>query len=300
MEKQVYELQIDPELEAFMSPLTESERTALEENIVANGCRTPLVVWNGVLVDGHHRYEICRKHDISFSIEEQSFADKDEAKLWMFQEQRSHRNLSPVARVVMALKCKPILMKKGKENQGHRSDLDHLFKSTKSHDTRQMIAELADVMPTMVYKVEKIQEVASEETMAALIREEIKVSPTYTKLCKPKSKAANEKEPYTDREVEELVSDIVADLADGVQELIQEYNVINCTNDMTMKILKRLRIAYEETEHQVCRHLMNLGLQRRLLFPREGEEAAEIVAAHNAMLRNIGLGDLILPELKEY
>ena len=44
MEKKLYELKIDPELEMFMSPLSESEETELEQNIMANGCRIPLVV----------------------------------------------------------------------------------------------------------------------------------------------------------------------------------------------------------------------------------------------------------------
>ena len=124
MEKQVYELKVDPELEAFLTPLTEQEENALEKNIIENGCRTPLVIWNGTIVDGHHRYRICRKNNIPFAVEEQSFADKNEAMLWMYQEQKSHRNLGTVARVVMALKCKPILLQRGKQNQGHRSDLD--------------------------------------------------------------------------------------------------------------------------------------------------------------------------------
>lgn len=119
MEKKLYELNIDPELKAFMPPLSETEQAALEANIIKNGCRVPLVVWDGTLVDGHHRYNICRRQNIPFAIEEQSFSDKGEAMLWMLQEQRSRRNQGLVARVVMALKCKPILLAKGKENQGH-------------------------------------------------------------------------------------------------------------------------------------------------------------------------------------
>lgn len=188
------ELKIDPELKAFMPPLSEGEQAALEANIIANGCRVPLVVWDGTLVDGHHRYEICRKHNIPFTVEEQSFADKGEAKLWMLQEQRSRRNMGTVARTIKALELKPILMAKGKERQGHRSDLDNLFTVTKGHNTRQMIADIAGTSETMVHRIEKIMEVADEATMNAMMREEIKVGPTYAKLFPKKRSQASEGE----------------------------------------------------------------------------------------------------------
>ncbi len=309
MEKQLYQLKVDPELEAFMSPLSEAEQASLEENIVANGCRTPLVVWDGILVDGHHRYEICHRHNIPFAVEEQSFADKGEAMLWMFQEQRSHRNLSPVARVVMALKCKPILLEMGKKNQGHRSDLDLLFKSTKSHDTRKMIAEIADVSPTMAYKVEKISEVADADTMAALMREEIKVSPTYAKLCKAKKESEKHNsetaenasdDVLSDKEVDDLVDDIIADLQNCAEELIEKYNVLNSTDKMTQKIIHKLGEAWRSTEQQICMHLMNLPLQRGIILAENDESAVETVVNHNAFLRTVGLDELILSKLKEY
>ena len=310
MKKKLYDLTVDPELETFLPSLSEKEKEALESSILANGCRTPLIVWNGIIVDGHHRYAICKRHSIPFGIEEQEFADKDEIKLWMYQEQFNRRNMSTVARVVKALELKPILLKKGKQSQGHRSDLDNLFRRTKSHDTRKMIAAIADASPTMVYKVEKIQEVADEETLDALIHERIKVGPTYNKLCKKpvEPKPANDSDTYTDDEddyytddeVKELVQEIIDDLHDGIQELIEEYNVGNCTKKTTVEIHRTLGQSLQEAETKLCRHLMNLPLQRHLLFPKDGETQEEIISAHNEVLRSTGLGDLILPELKEY
>jgi ParB family chromosome partitioning protein len=39
------EIQIDPEFQAMIPPLAEEERRQLEENIIRDGCRDPLVVW---------------------------------------------------------------------------------------------------------------------------------------------------------------------------------------------------------------------------------------------------------------
>ncbi len=48
-------LTIDPEFQALISPLTAEEQAQLEANLLAEGCREPLVVWPGELpVDAAH------------------------------------------------------------------------------------------------------------------------------------------------------------------------------------------------------------------------------------------------------
>ena len=69
-EKKLYDLAVDPEFRDLIPPLNEEELKLLEESLVADGCESPLTVWNGVIIDGHNRYAICRKHDIPFSIQE--------------------------------------------------------------------------------------------------------------------------------------------------------------------------------------------------------------------------------------
>ena len=57
---------INDELRSFVDPLTPIEYAALERSLLAEGCRDALVLWGEVLIDGHNRYEICRKHGIEF------------------------------------------------------------------------------------------------------------------------------------------------------------------------------------------------------------------------------------------
>lgn len=56
------ELKINEKFRTVAPPLSENEMLLLREDILANGCRDPLIVWNGVIVDGHHRYKICREN----------------------------------------------------------------------------------------------------------------------------------------------------------------------------------------------------------------------------------------------
>jgi len=91
-------LRIDPELRALIPPLTEEEKRLLEESIVSEGCRDPLVVWGDVLIDGHNRYDICTRRDVPFRVVQREFADKHEAKDWIIRNQLGRRNLTPEQR----------------------------------------------------------------------------------------------------------------------------------------------------------------------------------------------------------
>ena len=72
-EKKVWQLRIDKEFKAIIRPLFKPEYLQLEENLLADGCRDPIVAWNGVIIDGHNRYEICTRHNIPFAVSEMDF-----------------------------------------------------------------------------------------------------------------------------------------------------------------------------------------------------------------------------------
>lgn len=91
------ELKVDPEFKAAIQPLAQEELAQLEANIKANGCRDPLVIWDGVIIDGHHRYEICTRLDIPFQTVPVDFPDKEAALDWMDANQLGRRNLTPDA-----------------------------------------------------------------------------------------------------------------------------------------------------------------------------------------------------------
>lgn len=95
---------VDPEFHSLLPALTPDERQTLEQSILRDGCRLPVVVWKGrdIVVDGHNRYEICTAHRLKFPIEQKDFASRDEVKLWMLREQGGRRNLSESQRAMLA------------------------------------------------------------------------------------------------------------------------------------------------------------------------------------------------------
>ena len=62
------ELQIDPEFKRLIKPLQTKENLQLENNIIMDGCRDAIITWNGIIIDGHNRYEICKRRNIPFEV----------------------------------------------------------------------------------------------------------------------------------------------------------------------------------------------------------------------------------------
>lgn len=89
-------LKIDEDFKRLCPPLSDSEYASLEASIIDEGCREALVVWNGVIVDGHNRYGICTKRGLKFRSIEKEFANRDDAKRWILQNQLGRRNLSNI------------------------------------------------------------------------------------------------------------------------------------------------------------------------------------------------------------
>ena len=89
-------LTIDPEFANKIPPLREEELKQLEENILADGVViNPLIVWNGVIVDGHNRYRILQQHpEIQFTTYEKQFPDRYAAIAWICKNQLGRRNLT--------------------------------------------------------------------------------------------------------------------------------------------------------------------------------------------------------------
>lgn len=100
------------ELKNLIEPLQEEELQGLEKNIIENGCKDSLIVWQTtekvinpesitdtelfVLVDGHNRYKICTKHNIPFNVMLMFFTSLQDAKNYMLDLQMGRRNLSQI------------------------------------------------------------------------------------------------------------------------------------------------------------------------------------------------------------
>lgn len=160
------EIIIDEEFKNLIPPLSEEEREQLETNIIGDGIRDPLVVWDGILIDGHNRYSIACEHGIDFDVVEMNFGSRDEARIWVIQNQLGRRNLDTWTRSKMALKLKPAI--KGK-----------------TPNVREDLAGLAGVSSNTIQRVDYLQNHADEKTLEALDAGEISVNKAYVETKAP-------------------------------------------------------------------------------------------------------------------
>ncbi len=86
-------LKIDQEFKNLIPPLTYEERELLEKNIVKEGCRDPIVVWDNTIIDGHNRYDICNKNDLEYKISEVQLSNRNEVINWIIDNQLGKRNV---------------------------------------------------------------------------------------------------------------------------------------------------------------------------------------------------------------
>ena len=143
-------LTIDPEFQGTIPPLQEEELKQLEENILTDGVViNPLIVWDGVIVDGHNRYRILQKHpEIQFTTYEKQFPDRYAAIAWICKNQLGRRNLTPQQfKYLVGQRYEAEKQSKGIEFQGNqytsqdRSGLGQNDPDQKSHGTRSRIAK---------------------------------------------------------------------------------------------------------------------------------------------------------------
>lgn len=88
---------VDAEFEQVAPPLTDAESAALEREVLEHGILAPLVTWCGVLVDGHNRFRLARRHRLAFAVVEVALEDRGAVVTWICDQALARRSLTPLA-----------------------------------------------------------------------------------------------------------------------------------------------------------------------------------------------------------
>jgi len=184
----------DPELKSLIPPLSAEEKAQLEHNIVSsNKCHDPIILWEGVIIDGHNRYEICIKHGIEFKIEELPLPSREAAKVWILDNQLGRRNINDAVKIELALLKAEILRKKAQENQSRaggdkKSEESLLSKSSKAEmetiHVRKSTAGDAGISEGTLHNYLQIKEHGSPELLAQVQAGNIKIGTAHRMLTK--------------------------------------------------------------------------------------------------------------------
>lgn len=197
---------IDAEFQSLIPPLSDDEFKQLEENCKRDGILDNLKTWRGILIDGHNRYKIAMKWDMPYAVDEMYFKSRDEVIRWIILNQFGRRNLSAYDRSVLALKLKPVIAEKAKENQ-KASGGAVPQKSAEPIDTRTELARVAGVSHDTIHKVETIEAKASEPVKQQVRSGEKSINQAYLEIKDKERKQADISARAHLREAEERHED---------------------------------------------------------------------------------------------
>ena len=216
--------QVDREFVQHMHRLKPDEEAQLEANLLRDGCRDALVVWKeeGLLLDGHNRHQLCQQHSIPYEVKTISLPDRQAAQMWILETQLGRRNCSRFEKAELALKLKPMIAEKAKENERIRKGKQAGASLQNSAnlspvDTRDELATKAGVSHDTIDKVEYIAEVGDEATKERLRNGKTSIDHEYRELKKEQGRLQRQERKQTPVDIPDTdrVSFFTCDIADA-------------------------------------------------------------------------------------
>ncbi len=187
-------MQINENFKQYLPKLKDNEYNQLEKNIINDGCRDPLVLWNDTLIDGHNRYKICNEHDILYNTIQMDFDNEIDVKIWMVDNQHGQRNLTEWQEYQLANIKRELLKEKGRARQAKggkeygrgipqkvESRTDSSYPVKKS---REVIAESLGWSNTKLARADVIEKKATPEVKEQLLEGNISINKAYTEIKK--------------------------------------------------------------------------------------------------------------------
>ena len=179
-----------PEMAELLPPLTGEPLAALEADILKNGCYSPVIVNEDmVVVDGHNRQRLCEQHGLPYQMAVFSFESMLEAKQWALDTQKGRRNLDKWELGKIALRLKPDFEAKARENmsagggdqksEDAKSGLATLPNPISPVDTRKELADAGGLGERTMGKVMQIDEHAPAAVREALDSGDLSINQGY-------------------------------------------------------------------------------------------------------------------------
>ena len=179
-----------PEMAELLPPLTGEQLAALEADILKNGCYSPVIVnENMVIIDGHNRQRLCDQHGLPYQMAVFSFESMLEAKQWALDTQKGRRNLDKWELGKIALRLKPDIEARARENmsagggdqksEDAKSGLATLPNPISPVDTRRELADAVGLGERTMGKVMQIDEHAPTAVKEALDNGDLSINQGY-------------------------------------------------------------------------------------------------------------------------
>ncbi len=228
------EYRIDPKLNGILPELSKADYKALEQSLLMDGFKgAPIMVWGDVIVDGHNRYEICKKHNIPYEVKSVEFASKEDAIIWMVRQQLGRRSLTSLQRIKIVEEYRPFYKKKAQKNKSlnggnKKSESENsttpIAKEEKI-DVRAELAKDADVSTNTYSKGVEILKSGNEELINETISGQKSINKAFNELKKSADTDKSDNASDSDSELKNLKEVQRREVAQKIKKAREEYGI---------------------------------------------------------------------------
>lgn len=177
------QITINPSYGGLVHPLTENEYLDLKQSMAESGQFVPIIVnTKGIILDGHHRWKICRELSIKPKITTKDFESPLFEKLFVIDCNLKRRHLNSYQKGVLTLKKKPIYEEIAKKNMFLGGRGDKIL--TPLNRVNGKLGGEVGISHETIRKIEIIQKKASEEDKQKLLSGQKTISKIYRKIQK--------------------------------------------------------------------------------------------------------------------
>lgn len=168
---------IDPDFAAIWGDLDNAAYEGLKAEIISDGIRDPLVIWNPdnnhILVDGHNRLRVAKELNMmAVPVSYKVFKDKADAAGWIVNHQSARRNMTDWQKYKAGEVLRKIIedgqSKGGRPKESEKPTENSQQVNRNKRTTVHKLAEATNLTDWKVRQGDYIQKNATEEQKAAL------------------------------------------------------------------------------------------------------------------------------------
>lgn len=191
----IEDIKIDEEFKTLCPGLSSDELRQLRDNIIQDGqIREPLIVWDGILIDGHNRLDVWnnltpaeRQKVQKPMMTPKNFGSREEAHNWIITNQLGRRNIDAKQRAyLIGLKYEAKKRNKNENLKTGEEPAESPIRQTgASGTTAEEVAAETGVSPRQVQRseefkkaIERIKEILGEDAKKEAMAKGSKISKT--------------------------------------------------------------------------------------------------------------------------
>lgn len=175
------------EFKNVMPDLTREEYKQLEESLLNNGYMSsnPIIIWDGYIIDGHKRYEICQRNNIVFNyveLDKEKFKSKIDVIKYIIDLHFCRRHLSKAQKIFIAYRYKEIIVEENKKKQGIKNNnINCVQKGHKDSWTDSQLAKIAGVGNGTIARYNAVLKSENDTLINKMLSGEESINSAYKK-----------------------------------------------------------------------------------------------------------------------